>query len=188
LKREIAAVGAEPVEEHNKKRKPGSALEQLRAGYQPREPRVKAKGKEGKRIEADAIKQTLKSFRSRIQSLATVAEPAEAEPASASTGSDKKPAAEDGTFAAIWAEGDEEADKDWLSGGGLKFHVTADKAFKLDRDRARETLDIFDPLAARGNAEQLADARKRVSEKLVPQRRKVAKDKRDDDDRDRRRF
>merc|ERR1711988_1847004 len=79
---------------------------------------------------------------------------------------------EEGTFAAIWNEGDEEADEDWLSTAGLKFHVSADKAFKLDRDRARDTLEIFDPLAAKGNSEVLADARKKASDKLMPQRRK----------------
>mmetsp|Transcript_152521 Transcript_152521/g.487374 ORF Transcript_152521/g.487374 Transcript_152521/m.487374 type:complete len:211 (-) Transcript_152521:65-697(-) len=95
----------------------------------------------------------------------------------------KEEEAENGTFAAIWKEGDEEADKDWLGGGGLSFHVTADKAFKMDADRARATLEIFDPLAKQGNLEVLAHARKKASEGMIPMRRKgpgtVSKDKGD---------
>lgn len=205
LKREIANVGVEAEENPRKKQRAGSALEELRSGFQARAPRERAVGKEGKRQEADVISRTLKDFRSRVQALtveATLGDSAEKDEGSPKKQKEKKvkkdkdkkekpkdkqgkaDEPEDGTFAAIWNEGDEEADTDWLSGGGLKFHVTADKAFKLDRDRARSTLEIFDPLAARGNSEVLADARKKASDKLVPQRRKLPpKSSRDDDDR-----
>lgn len=42
------------------------------------------------------------------------------------------------TFSEIWKEGDEESEKDWLGGGGLKFHTTADKAFSMDSGRFKE--------------------------------------------------
>merc|ERR1712232_305868 len=75
---------------------------------------------------------------------------------------------EEGTFAAIWEEGDDEADADWLSGAGLKFHASGDKAFKMAAMKARENLEIFDPLASTGNSELIADARKKRSEQLRP--------------------
>mmetsp|Transcript_135847 Transcript_135847/g.434632 ORF Transcript_135847/g.434632 Transcript_135847/m.434632 type:complete len:1300 (+) Transcript_135847:161-4060(+) len=68
LKREIAGVGSEKKEE-KQSRKTGSALEELRAGYQLREARVKATGKEGKRKAAEDMVAQMKSFRSRVKSL-----------------------------------------------------------------------------------------------------------------------
>lgn len=204
LKREIAGVGSEKKEE-KQSRKTGSALEELRAGYQPREARVKATGKEGKRKAAEDMVAQMKSFKSRVKSL-TAPMPSDGEEEEGEEKSEedsknksknkkekkkekkekkdkKEEEAENGTFAAIWKEGDEETDKDWLGGGGLSFHVTADKAFKMDADRARATLEIFDPLAKQGNLEVLAHARKKASEGMIPMRRKgpgtVSKDKGD---------
>merc|ERR1712176_447985 len=42
------------------------------------------------------------------------------------------------TLSDLWKEGDEEADSDWLSGTGLKFHTTADKAFAMDSKRFKD--------------------------------------------------
>merc|ERR1712216_473997 len=39
------------------------------------------------------------------------------------------------SFSDIWKEGEEESTSDWLSGSGLKFHTTADKAFSMDSKR-----------------------------------------------------
>merc|ERR1711953_81639 len=75
---------------------------------------------------------------------------------------------EEGTFAAVWQEGEEESDKNWLGGAGLKFHASGDKAFKMAAMKARENLEIFDPLASTGNSEIIADARKKRSEQLRP--------------------
>jgi len=182
LKREIANVRPD-AEETKKTKKRGSALQELRAGYQSREPRIKAQGRDGKKKEAADMTSMLKSFKQRLHG--AVAEHSTEE---AQAKVDEKAKADDGTFAAIWREGDEAADEDWLGGGGLKFHVSADKAFKLDRDRAANTLEIFDPLAADGNHEVLADARKKHSEKCIPQRRRkheVMKGKKEGEDEDR---
>merc|ERR1712194_728297 len=97
----------------------------------------------------------------------------------------KRQETDDGSLAAVLAEekeGDE--DDDWLDGGGLSFHVSADKAFKLSRDRAMKTLSIFDPLAAEGNAEQLAEVRKKYSEKAIPLKRPRAQRAQKDDKND----
>eukprot|EP00927_Polykrikos_kofoidii_P068557 TRINITY_DN63905_c0_g1_i1.p1 TRINITY_DN63905_c0_g1~~TRINITY_DN63905_c0_g1_i1.p1 ORF type:complete len:252 (-),score=47.59 TRINITY_DN63905_c0_g1_i1:93-848(-) len=80
-----------------------------------------------------------------------------------------KPAAEGGdekvTFSQIWQEGEEESTADWLTGGGLKFHTTADKAFAMDSKRFKETLDTSDK---RDNREALAeDARRRGEMKMA---------------------
>jgi len=194
LKRDIAKVGSSGSQLEAKGKRP-SVLEELRAGYVLRAPRMQAKGKEGKRRQAEDMMSTLRSFRTRLNgivgsSLGT-AQHEETKRLESKNGKKSEPQPEDGTFAAIWKEGDEEADEDWLSTSGLKFHVSADKAFKLDRDRARETLEIFDPLAAKGNSEVLAEARKKASEKLVPQRRRRPEKRgglrEDEVDRDRRR-
>merc|ERR1719343_1354618 len=68
LKREIANVGP-ATEEPKARKRVGSALEELRAGYQPRVKREKAVGKEGKRQEMSAMKDHLSDFRSRLSQL-----------------------------------------------------------------------------------------------------------------------
>eukprot|EP00434_Breviolum_minutum_P038948 symbB.v1.2.034561.t1/scaffold4485.1/size39082/3 len=80
--------------------------------------------------------------------------------------------AEPGTLASYWEEGDEETDKDWLGGSGLKFHTSGDKAFEIAARKARDSLEIFDPIAATGNSEALAAARKRRNDKIVPSMRR----------------
>lgn len=72
-------------------------------------------------------------------------------------------------FAEIWKEGDEESSSDWLSGGGLKFHTTADKAFSMDSKRFKEIVECHDPLE---NQEAAAErARKRGERKMEDFRR-----------------
>merc|ERR1712203_1349696 len=98
----------------------------------------------------------------------------------------EKPKAEQGTFAAIWQEGEEEIDTDWLDGGGLKFHVSADKAFKPIYDKSKQNLEIFDPLAAKGNDEVLAEERKKraagmMTAQIQGNRKEQAKKAEDDD-------
>jgi len=172
LKRGIANVRPDAPDLKKSKRR-ASALEELRAGYQAREKREVVKGKDGKRREAAAMKDLLGDFKKRLYGAAADANTADAEVRVEKAASAREKA-DDGTFAALWQEGDEAADEDWLNGNGLKFHVSADKAFKLDRDRAEKTLEIFDPLARQGNQEVLAQARKKYSENAIPQKRRKA--------------
>merc|ERR1712232_1062051 len=65
------------------------------------------------------------------------------------------------TLSDLWKEGDEEADSDWLSGTGLKFHTTADKAFAMDSKRFK---DISQNTGAAENREAVAVQAKKRSE------------------------
>eukprot|EP00913_Durusdinium_trenchii_P013570 g12740.t1 len=88
-------------------------------------------------------------------------------------GEEDKKEEEPATLASYWEEADEEADKDWLGGAGLKFHTSGDKAFQIAAaKKARDSLEIFDPIAATGNSEALAAARKRRNDKIVPSMRR----------------
>mmetsp|Transcript_60679 Transcript_60679/g.112575 ORF Transcript_60679/g.112575 Transcript_60679/m.112575 type:complete len:240 (+) Transcript_60679:75-794(+) len=83
---------------------------------------------------------------------------------------EQKPAVEDPdnpiTFAQIWQEGDEQTSENWLEGGGLKFHTTADKAFAMDSRRFKETVESQD--ASAENREAMAEiARKRGESKMA---------------------
>lgn len=60
------------------------------------------------------------------------------------------------SFADIWKEGEEESSSDWLSGRGLKFHTTADKAFSMDSKRFKEVAD------ARNSVENMEAAAERA--------------------------
>lgn len=140
-----------------------SALEELRSSYVSHG-HVKPVGKEGRRREADVVQGKLSDFMSRLRKVSSSkdSDDARAEEKSGGKADTKKVSApEEGTFAAIWQEGEEEGDEDWLDGGGLKFHVSGDKAFKLASDREGKRLEIFDPLAAKGNDEVLAEERKK---------------------------
>mmetsp|Transcript_63281 Transcript_63281/g.150934 ORF Transcript_63281/g.150934 Transcript_63281/m.150934 type:complete len:504 (+) Transcript_63281:98-1609(+) len=170
LKRDIAGIGATPEQAPKRQKEQGSLVEELRAGFEPRVPRAKLSGKEAKRQEAEALQKLMKSFGSRVKQVASDATAAEA--AKAAEGKDARKDKEEGTFSAIWEEGDEESTTDWLAGGGLKFHTSADKAFKLESLKAKEQLEIFDPLAAKGNNEVMAEQRKRRSEQLKPSLRR----------------
>lgn len=173
------------------KPKKKSALAEQREGYVTRA-RAKAVGRAGKKAEAEDMMSKLKAFQEKIRKGLPAGgdDAAESNTAPAKEAHrDKKPdkkaekmpekkpekqkqKAEEGTFASIWEEGDDEVDKDWLLGDGLKFHVSADKAFKLKSDKDRARLEIFDPLAARGNDEMLAEERKKRSEQMRPQMRR----------------
>merc|ERR1719401_2312132 len=83
-------------------------------------------------------------------------------------GDDARRKFEPGTVAAIFDEGVEETSSDWLSGDGLKFHTSSDKAFRLDHFKARETLQIFDPLLDKDEKEVLEMARLRRSAQMKP--------------------
>lgn len=64
------------------------------------------------------------------------------------------------SFNDIWKEGEEESTSDWLNGGGLKFHTTADKAFSLESKRFKE----MDSGNAAQNREAAADQEKKQAE------------------------
>lgn len=157
-----------------------SALEEQRAGYKSRKEAGrsgKPAGREGRRQDQTSTTDRLGDFRDRLRGKLTGADedakdggaaPRQAAKREVQQQAPLKVEPEEGTFAAIWEEGEEELDKDWLNGGGLNFHTSADKAFKLQADKARETLEIFDPLAAGGNHELLADIQKRRSEQMQP--------------------
>jgi len=172
LKRDIASIVAEPDEspDTGKRSKPGSALEEQRVGFATRGARTKPRGKEGRRREAEKIADAMKSFQGRVRVAVEAASVGGVDKQAKEAG--KGNDAEEGTFAAIWQEGDEDGEEDWLGGDGLKFHVSADKAFKLESLKARDNLEIFDPLAAKGNAEILAHARKRRSDQMKPSLRR----------------
>mmetsp|Transcript_54090 Transcript_54090/g.118432 ORF Transcript_54090/g.118432 Transcript_54090/m.118432 type:complete len:510 (-) Transcript_54090:38-1567(-) len=172
LKRDIVGLNNGGTASKEVKKKPKSAWEELTAGYTTRAKR-KVEDRAGRKKEAADVMSKLKAFSERLKDV------------TASTGEDEeqkdeeeeKDKKEEGTFSAIWHEGEEEGDKDWLTGGGLKFHVSGDKAFKLASDKARERLEIFDPLAAKGNDEVLAEARKRRSAQMTPQLRRKEPEK-----------
>lgn len=152
------------IEQHGARVQPKTALEECRAGFTVRTARVKIKGKQDKDRAAKDVASALRDFQARLRS---------------STGTSKTQQtdengnkAEHGTFASIWQEGDEEGAEDWLAGGGLSFHVSADRAFQLESQKGREQLEIFDPLAASGNAEVLAEVRRKVTDKMRPERRR----------------
>eukprot|EP00930_Biecheleria_cincta_P033488 TRINITY_DN23212_c0_g3_i1.p1 TRINITY_DN23212_c0_g3~~TRINITY_DN23212_c0_g3_i1.p1 ORF type:complete len:514 (-),score=133.64 TRINITY_DN23212_c0_g3_i1:37-1578(-) len=167
LKREIAGLNSGVPDEDAGKKKLGSALEALRKGYQTRAVRAVPRGKEGRRRQAEAVVSNIKSFQERLQNLNDDDESdEEAEDAPERKKEDL------GTLAAIWEEGDEESEKGWLKTKGLKFHTSGDKAFEIAARKARSTLEIFDPIAATGNKEVLAEARKRRSSKMIPSMRR----------------
>jgi len=168
LKREIAGLNSGVPDEDDGKKKLGSALEALRKGYQTRAVRAVPRGKDGRRRQAEAVVNNIKSFQERLQNLPDDGPSEEEEEEVIES---KK---EDlGTVAAVWQEGDEESQKGWLTGKGLKFHTSGDKAFELAaRKKARSTLEIFDPIAATGNKQVLEEARKRRSSKLIPSMRR----------------
>jgi len=163
LKRDIAGLKSGAVPEPVVEKKAKTALEEQRVGYMTRG-KAKFVGKAEKKKNAMLVQDKLRSFAERVRSIL----PAENEEGAEEVEQKKAPDKEEGTFSAIWEEGDEESSKDWLTGAGLKFHVSADKAFKLDSLKARENLEIFDPLAAKGNDEILAEARKKRSEQMRP--------------------
>mmetsp|Transcript_37843 Transcript_37843/g.87885 ORF Transcript_37843/g.87885 Transcript_37843/m.87885 type:complete len:508 (+) Transcript_37843:13-1536(+) len=173
LKRDIAGLSSGAVPETLvTKRKARTALEELRQGYETRGLAKVLKGEE-KRKNNELVQGKIKCFAERVRAVAAATGEAEEKPDEKNKGSEK----EDGTFAAIWDEGDEESTADWLSGTGLKFHTSSDKAFKLESLKARENLEIFDPLAAKGNDEVLAEVRKRRSEQMRPTLRHKASSK-----------
>lgn len=192
LKRSIVGLDAGPQEDDKKLKKPKTALEEQRLGYTTRT-KNKAEGKEGRKRAAETVMNAMKQFQDRLK---RTTEDMKEEVAKEDKEKDEKKekkdktdkkdkkdkeevkdgdqatAVEEGTFAAIWREGEEESDANWLGGGGLKFHASGDKAFKMAAMKARENLEIFDPLLAKGNAEVLADARKKRSEQLRPASRR----------------
>merc|ERR1712070_262781 len=152
-------------------------------GYTTRK-KVVLDGKEDRKNHAMKTMGKMQSFQERLRGMFSAMDAAEEE----ESGSEKekkgkkdkkdkkdkkekdKEEKEDGTFAAIWSEGEEEMDGSWLTGGaGLKFHASGDKAFKWAEQKAQSTkLEIFDPLGAGGNAEVIAEERKKRSLQLQP--------------------
>jgi len=171
LKRDIAGMstGDAAASEAGKSKKAKSALAEQRQGYTKRGA-TKFQGRAERRKGAHDVEDNIKSFQDRLRAFASSANPEEDEEKAAEEAkpSNQPEDKEEGTFSAVWDEGDEESTKDWLGGGGLKFHVSADKAFKLESMKARDNLEIFDPLAARGNDEVLAEERKRRAEQMRP--------------------
>merc|ERR1712113_1153806 len=76
-----------------------------------------------------------------------------------------KPLAEEGTLAALWQEGEEELDTDWLDGGGLKFTGSAEK-FKATTEKERKNKEIFDPLAVQASSEFLEKERRKRNQTM----------------------
>jgi len=181
LKRDIASInkGDEP---QPIKAKRMSAWEELRQGFVTRGQRQveKPTNRKDRQAESVNIVGKVKTFQERVRDEAGKANELEA----ADDVSDRrqkelqkerekdKKESEEGTLAAIWEEGEEESTTDWLSGGGLKFHVDDNKKFQLEVDRAIETIEIFDPLAAKGDQEVLNMCRKRRAEQLKPSLRR----------------
>jgi len=165
LKRDIVGLNnGLPTDEPSRK-KSGSALEAMRRGFKPRaETRAEVRGKEARRLQAEELLVGLKGFQDRLRTLLPD------DPEDGEEQNEKE--AEPGTLASYWEEGDEETDKDWLGGSGLKFHTSGDKAFEIAARKARDSLEIFDPIAATGNSEALAAARKRRNDKIVPSMRR----------------
>ncbi|CAJ1342606.1 unnamed protein product [Effrenium voratum] len=161
LKKEIVGL-ANGLPAPEPRKQTGSALEAMRRGFRTRaETRVEPKGKEARRIQAEAVVEGLKQYQDRLRTLLPD-EPAE---------EDKE--AEPATLASYWEDGNEEEDKDWLATSGLKFHTSGDKAFQIAaQKKARDSLEIFDPIAATGNIEALQAARKRRNDKVVPSMRR----------------
>lgn len=84
---------------------------------------------------------------------------------------------EEGTFAEIidGYEDDDDDLGDWCS-GGLKFHVSADKAYHLDQARAKHTLETFDPMKARAvDPESVKASRRRMRDVIDDSKAKKAK-------------
>lgn len=169
LKLDIHGLSSGGSKEEVKPKSKLSALEEQRAGYQMRI-REKPKGREGKKKYAADILNNLTSFQERLRNMKPAEDEEQEEKEKPKE--DDKPKKEYGTLASIYEDVDEESTADWLSGGGLKFHTSGDKAFRLAELKAREMLDIFDPLVAKGNAEVLADTRKRRAQQLTPSIRK----------------
>lgn len=167
LKRDIAGMDRSSAQDDKEVNKSRSALDELSAGYTKRIKRAASSGdKNARKKEAADVERMMKAFRCRLrETLDSVAED-ESAPTEESKVSGVKP--EEGTFASIWQEGDEASTSDWLAGSGLKFHVTADKAFEMQSRKAKEQFELFDPLAAKGNAEILAEVRKKHAEHIAP--------------------
>jgi len=173
LKRDVVSIrkGDEPVQA---KVKPKSAWEQLLAGFKTRAQRnaKKPKDKKGRLAQTEAIIGDIKGFKDRVREAADdKAAGDEIDPEIKA----RKDAAEDGSLASIWEEGDDTIDADWLTGGGLTFDAAKDKAFKLART-SKQTLEIFDPMAAKSSDEVLEAARKRRSDQLKPSLRRSGLD------------
>lgn len=176
LKRDIAGMSTgDAASEAGKSKKAKSALAELRQGYTVRGA-AQFMCRAERRKDANNVQDQIRSFQDRLRAFESAAisdeddeEQEQKERATEDAKANKLPEEkEEGTFSAIWDEGDEESTKDWLTGRGLKFHVSADKAFKLESMKARDNLEIFDPLAARGNDEVLAEERKRRAEQMRP--------------------
>lgn len=165
LKRDIVGLANGLPAEEPSRRKSGSALEAMRRGFKTRsETRVEVRGKEARRLQAEALVEGLKGWQDRLRTLLPDDPEGEEE--------QQEKEAEPATLASYWEDGDEDADKDWLGGSGLKFHTSGDKAFEIAARKARDSLEIFDPIAATGNSEALAAARKRRNDKIVPSMRR----------------
>lgn len=180
LKRDIANINrgddAQP-----KKAKRMSAWEELRQGFMTRGQRAaqeKPRSRKDRQAESANVVGRVKTFQERVRDEASKANELQDDDDVADRRrkelqkEKEKDEAEEGTLAALWEEGEEESSRDWLSGGGLKFHVDDNKKFQLEVDRAIETIEIFDPLAAKGDQEVLNMVRKRRAEQLKPSLRR----------------
>merc|ERR1712008_569158 len=52
----------------------------------------------------------------------------------------------------IWKQGEEDSTDDWLSGKGLKFHTTSDKAFAMDAKKFKEAVTPAGAIASNREA------------------------------------
>jgi len=153
------------------KAKPKSAWEELLAGFKTRKQRIedKPKDKKGRQAAAVGIAKEVKAFSKRVESAGDSKEEDQVDPEVVK----RKQQAQEDSLASVWEEGDDESTADWLNGGGLAFHKGEDLKFKKISGKQKETLQIFDPLAAEGDIEMLERDRLRRSAQLKPSLRRI---------------
>mmetsp|Transcript_57686 Transcript_57686/g.101007 ORF Transcript_57686/g.101007 Transcript_57686/m.101007 type:complete len:522 (-) Transcript_57686:34-1599(-) len=163
LKRDIASLdkGEEPEPKVMKKM---SELDKLRQGFKTRGEKQKPRSKEARKREAEEMIRHVKLFQGKVRDAMMNADDEE----DGKYRDDMRRKFEPGTVAAIFDEGVEETSTDWLSGDGLQFRNSEDKAFRLDHFKARETLQIFDPLLDADEKEVLEMERQRRSAQMKP--------------------
>jgi len=199
LKRDIADINSRMKsagDADGKKRKKVKVLEELLEGYKKRRKKTDQERKEETR--SNAMAEEVMSFTSRLKDAVEDEFEAKVQRKKAKKAKKDKDKKEqekkkdkkdlygfkngengdmEGTSNQLWKaaglgsdEEDEDDLGDWLNGGGLKFHTSADKAYKISYMKSKETLKIFDPLLHQGNEKVLADERKKATQQLEPRK------------------
>jgi len=145
----------------------GSFKSKLKSSSLPDEA-AQAERKHKDEIRAEEAEALAKSSSSSSAPSAAAAGPAPAE----GKGRGKGDVDEKITFSEIWQEGDEESAADWLGGGGLKFHTTADKAFSMDARRLKDSTERRD---VNENSEAAAERNRKRGEMRMEEFRRNQK-------------